>query len=342
MRRTLATLAALALLAVLAPGALADEGVSGWDGTNPFACTLQQVGTGTAFPQPGADPFCVEFDKTHQNVSQLGVVDFLSQEPARVAAASDKCFYFQRDHWRGSLVQDNAATETYTWDGSYFFDKARGLGGAYVENFRVAGQAGDPTALPGFPADYKPYFGNGRGGVQRTGSVQADPRCVGKPSGAGASGGGSGHGGDRCRVPGGYVGQGIGGVTLGMRRSAARDALGLPTRESARYATWCFSGGGRLVVGFRSASPRSRAAFVLTDAEPFDTHGIRRGTPRRTARRKLRHERTLLVKGRTRVLMVVEHRRRLLVGLGGRKVTFLAIAPRKIRRARLAGMVRGF
>jgi hypothetical protein len=341
MRRPLAISAAVALLAVFASSAIADEGVSGWDGRNPFACTLQQVGTGTDFPQPGADPFCVEFDKTHQNVSQGGVVDFLSQEPARVAAASDKCFYFQRDHWRGSLVQDNAATETYAWDGSYFFDKARGVGGAYVENFRLAGQSGDPTALPGFPADYKPYFGNGRGGVQRTGDVQGDPRCEGKPSGAGGAAGG-GRGGDRCRVPGGYVGQGIGGVKLGMRRAAARRALGAPATESARYATWCFSGGGRLVAGFRSTSARSRAAFVLTDAAPFDTHGIRRGTPRRTARRKLRHERTLTVKGHTRVLMVVERRRRLLVGLGGRKVTFLAIAPRKIRRARLVGLVRGF
>jgi hypothetical protein len=342
MRRALATSAVAALLAVFAGTALAEEGVSGWDGRNPFACTLQNVGTGTDFPQPDADPFCVEFDKTHQNVSQGGVVDFLSQEPARVAAASPKCFYFQRDHWRGSLVQDNAATETYAWDGSYFFDKARGLGGAYVENFRLAGQSSDPTALPGFPADYKPYFGNGRGGAQRTGSVQADPRCVGKPSGAGGGSAGGGHGGDRCRVPGGYVGQGIGGVNLGMRRSAARDALGLPTRESARYVIWCFSGGGRLVAGFRSTSPRSRAAFALTDAAPFDTHGIRRGTSRRTARRKLHREHTLLVKGRTRVLMVVERRRRLLVGLGGRKVTFLAVAPRKIRRVRLAGLVRGF
>ena len=38
-------------------------------GTNPFVCTLQQAGTGTDFPDPDADPFCVEFDKTHQNVT---------------------------------------------------------------------------------------------------------------------------------------------------------------------------------------------------------------------------------------------------------------------------------
>ena len=50
------------------------------------------------------------------------------KEPARVAAAGDKCFYFQSDHWRGSVVQDDGTTKTYEWDGSYFFDKAQGRG----------------------------------------------------------------------------------------------------------------------------------------------------------------------------------------------------------------------
>ena len=61
-----------------------------YDGANPFRCQTQNTGFGVAYPNPEADPFCVEFDKTHQNVSQGGVVDFLSQEPARVAAASPK------------------------------------------------------------------------------------------------------------------------------------------------------------------------------------------------------------------------------------------------------------
>ena len=76
-----------------------------WDGSNPFNCTIQDVGTGTDFPDPAADPFCVEFDKTQQNVTDLGIVDFLANEPARTAAALDKCFYFQTDHWTGSIVQ---------------------------------------------------------------------------------------------------------------------------------------------------------------------------------------------------------------------------------------------
>jgi hypothetical protein len=68
-----------------------------YDGSIPFRCELQDAGTGTEFPDPEADPFCVKYDKTSQNVTDFGLVDFLSKEPARVAAAAPKCFYFQRD-----------------------------------------------------------------------------------------------------------------------------------------------------------------------------------------------------------------------------------------------------
>jgi hypothetical protein len=316
------------------PQAAAGQGqTSGWDGVNPFACTLQQVGTGTDFPQPGADPFCVEFDKTHQNVTQLGVVDFLSNEPARVAAASDKCFYFQQDHWRGSVVQDQPGTETYAWDGHYYFDKATGAGGVYVENFRMAGQTGDPTVLPGFPEEYKKYFSSGRGGVKAVGDVQADPRCATRPNpsgpgGSGGGGGGAGGGGsaDRCRVPGGRVGQGIGGVRLGMRRAGARRALGLPVTESTRWMTWCFDGGGRLAAALPSRGDRAQVALVLTNAAPFDTHGIRTGTRAKTARRLLRGERRIgLARGVT-VFARRERGRRLLVGIRRGRVSYLAVA----------------
>src|SRR2546423_1480523 len=68
------------LLAALPPGAPAPP--TGWNGANPFNCELQMVGSGTAFPHPAADPFCVDFDKRRQNVTDLGAVDFLSPEPA--------------------------------------------------------------------------------------------------------------------------------------------------------------------------------------------------------------------------------------------------------------------
>src|SRR5437763_1264994 len=288
MRGAIGTLVVLAALAG-SPLAGAQSQVSPWNGVNPFACTLQQVGTGTDFPQPNADPFCVEFDKTHQNVTDLGVVDFISNEPARVAAASPKCFYFQSDHWTGSVVQ-GMAPETYHWDGHYFFNKATGAGGVYVENFRIGGQSFDPTQLPGFPDAWKPDFSDGRGGVEGLGSVQADPRCATKPNPSGpsgsAGGGASSHpggGADICRVPGGRIGRGIGGVKLGARRANARRALGLPQKESTRYAIWCFDGGGRVVAALNGRGDRARVDRVLTKAAPFDTRGVRPGL--RSARR---------------------------------------------------------
>src|SRR4051812_4058501 len=316
------------------PATARAQGPQGWDGTNPFVCTLQQVGTGTDFPQPNADPFCVEFDKRHQNVDKLGVVDFLSKEPARVAAASGKCFYFQSDHWRGTVSESVPQSETYAWDGHYFFNKATGAGGAYVENFRFGGQSGDPTTVPGFPEEYKQYFSQGRGGVRAVGDVQADPRCAAKPNPSGP-GGGSGSGGSNpnghlCREACGRVGRGIGGVRLRMKRNTARRDLGLPRKESRRWMQWCFDGGGRLLAAF--GRRRGTADVVLTTAAPFDTQGIRVGTRGRTARKRLHGERRLgTVHGAT-VFTKRERYRRLLVAIKHGKVAYMAVARRKMAK----------
>jgi hypothetical protein len=329
-----------AALAAASP-AVAQTGTSGWDGKNPFECTLQQAGTEAEVPNPEADPYCVEFDKRHQNVTELGVVEFLALEPARVAAASPKCFYFQHDHWVGSVVQGNAATQTYAWDGSYFYDKARGTGGVYVENFTFNGQTGDPSALPGFPAEYKPFFGNGRGGVQRSQAVEADPSCIAKAKaddpyrtdGPGGSGGTQGI--DRCRVAGGRVNRGAGGIRLGMRRGAARAKLGAATVESARYMTWCMTGGGRLVAALDRSGASGRVVFVLTDAGPFDAAGIRPGSKASKARRRLRREREIA----RRVLAVTRRKDVLVAGLASGRVAFLASASRRISARRTARFV---
>ena len=329
---------AIAVLLALPGAATAQGGVSAYYGSIPFTCTLQQAGFEAEVPDPGADPFCIEFDKTRQNVSELGIVDFLSKEPARVANASPKCFYFQRDHWRGSLVQ-GVPPAIYEWDGSYFFDKARGVGGVYVENFKVGGQTGDPSLLPGFPEEYKPYFGPGRGGVQKTGDVPADPSCGNKPAPGSPSGGSgstvspsTGPGGVPCRVPGGMVGRGIGGVKLGMRRGSAKGSLGAPASERLRYATWCFEGGGKLVAAFTGRGDRAKAQLVLTNAAPFDVRGLRTGSAARTARKRLKGERRLGRIGRTRVLVIRERRRQLIVGLTRSRVSYLAVAQPKLSR----------
>ena len=93
-----------------------------------------------------------------------------------MAAAVPKCFYYQRDHWRGSVVQDNAATETYQWDGGYFFDKAQGKAACTSRTSTSAARPADwrptlgPTSSPSAPG--------GGGGVLLSGEVEADPRCA--------------------------------------------------------------------------------------------------------------------------------------------------------------------
>ena len=324
----------LAALLAAAPAAFAQQPAEPYDGSNPFACLLQQAGTGTEVPFPDADPFCIEFDKTHQNVSEGGFVEFLSLEPARVAAASPKCFYFQRDHWTGSIVEGQQP-ETYHWDGSYYFDKARGAGGVYVENFRLAGVAMDPTVLPGFPEEYKQYFQGGKGGYQATGSVQADPSCAGKPSPGAPPPSGSGSPRSECRVPGGRIRRGIGGVNLGARRKQ----LPKPRRVRGRYVVVCLDGGGKIAA--RLAGRKRRVGLVLTDARPFDTRGIRVGSRARTARRHMRRERKLGKVRGSRVLVSRERRRALYVGLAKGRVTWIAVSGRKLSRRGARRYLRG-
>jgi hypothetical protein len=119
----------------------------------------------------------VRFDKTNQNITQLGIVDFLLNEPARTAAAVPKCFYYQEDHWRASVAPSDA-TAIYEWVGHYFFDKATGDGGVWVTHFTVDGRTANPAALPGFPPAYRRYFGPGTGGVITHNDVPADSSCA--------------------------------------------------------------------------------------------------------------------------------------------------------------------
>lgn len=317
--------ATAALLLVLASSAGAQEPVEPFDGVNPFDCVLQQAGTEAVFEDPDADPFCVEYDKRHQNVTELGVVAFLSLEPARVAAAVPKCFYFQRDHWVGSIVQDNGATQTYAWDGSYYFDKAKAAGGAYVENFTVNGRTGDPTDFPGFPEEWKPYFGNGRGGVHSPGGIDADPSCIAKaeekspyrsepepePTPRG------------CPVAEGSVGRSIGGLSLGATREATIAANGEPRKRARGFLRYCVQGGGKLMAGFNA---KGRAVFLLTSNPGFEADGVRRLTPKRQMRRRLRDEAVLFRTSKSTVWGVTQEDHLLLVVLREGRVAALASA----------------
>lgn len=303
------------LLGALAPAAAAQ--VAPYDGQNPFDCVLQQAGDGVAFEDPGADPFCVEYDKTHQNVSEGGVVAFLALEPARVAAASGKCFYYQRDHWRGSIVQEDGRTQTYAWDGSYWFDKSKGAGGAYVENFSLNGQTGDPTTFPGFPEEWRPFFGPGRGGVQANSAVRADPRCAEKPRDAPPPYP------YRCHDRTGEIGRGIGGVLLGMTRSRLEQELGPAPRRHRGFSRYCLMQGGKLAAGLS----RDRVLFVLTTSPRFSWRGASVGSPRTS----LRGERMIARRGGYRVYRSAAGRGvSVIAGVRGGRVRYLAVAPSRL------------
>lgn len=173
--RALVAIVAIGFVLLAAVAATAAP-IAPYDGTNPFRCKLQKLGTGADYPDPNADPLCVEFDKTNQNVTDFGIVDFLLNEPARTVPAVPKCFYYQVDHWTGSIVQGGQPT-LWHWDGQYFFDKAKGMGGVHVENLTIGGVPADPSLLLGFPTEFSPYFGPGQGGAYVTLGA-GEPSCA--------------------------------------------------------------------------------------------------------------------------------------------------------------------
>jgi len=115
----------------------------------PFAryCDVHHFDEGQApaldgFPE---DPLCVEYEKRDITVTNGGAVDFLAAEPARFAVAIPKCRYWQQDHWR---VQVQPTDPTVVgWDGSYWFDKGAGDGGARLRNFTIGGQPASPDQV---------------------------------------------------------------------------------------------------------------------------------------------------------------------------------------------------
>ena len=51
------------------------------------------------------------------------------------------------------------------------------MGGVRVDNFTIGGLPADPGLLPGFPAEFSPYFGPGQGGAYVTLGA-GDPNCA--------------------------------------------------------------------------------------------------------------------------------------------------------------------
>ena len=346
---------AFAVVALVAWGAVAPAGAAesptGWDGTNPFRCTLQQAGFTATVPDPDADPYCVEFDKRRQNISELGVVEFLLLEPARVAAAVPVCFYFQSDHWRGSIVQEDGSTKTYEFDGHYFFDKARAEGGAWVTNFNLNGQTYDPSQIPGVPEEFSRHFGPGTGGVITRNDIPADPGCVerandaSRPVYAAPPPGETPAAGTKAApfagcpaLDGSATARGLGPIRLRDPEERVRAALGAPARVHRGFLRYCVAGGGKYLVGQRGdrsgergTDPQAATVFLLTTNAALRTRGIGRGSSSRAVARTFPRTQRRLVLGRTRV---VETRRGsgVLLGIRDGRVRFLAAYDRKVIR----------
>jgi hypothetical protein len=350
-----------------------------WDGANPFVCTLQFAGQGTTFEHPKADPFCVDYDKTHQDVTELGLVTFLSKEPARVAAASNKCWYYQRDHWTGQIVAGDGSTQTYHFDGAYFFDKRWGNGGVHVENFTIGNQTADASQLPGFPASWKPYFGPGRGGVAFIGKMRTDPRCQAKPgpghyspyvdpgqfSGAPGSGaphgGGTGHGGSGSTGGKGTPGHGAPG-TNGKARSAAcrklsgranngigRARLGMTRRTILRklgkptrraHGFYHYCLRGRGELAVHFGK-HGRADLAITNGRSFRAGRVRVGSSLARVRSSLHREQVLGHRKRNWLIAVSHRHWRLLVGLAKNRVVHLAAVSRRLSLVRVGKLLAG-
>ena len=329
IRRSAFAGVAIAAALILTPVARAQtspEVFGPYDGANPFICELQYVGTGTDFPDPDADPFCVEFDKTNQNVTGFGLAEFLAQEPARVAAASPKCFYYQRDHWTGSIVQGQQP-ETWHWDGSYFFDKARGVGGSHVANFRLGGMPMDAT--PYAPPQYQPFFSpGGGGGVLVELESGPDPTCAARvdtPEERAAI-----YANEaifkRCVEPGGELrGKRVGRVRLRMRRDAVLRRLGPPRDHQHGVDRWCLEGKGELRLAY---SKRKRAVMILTSGRGHNVRGVSRGDRLERARRRLRLQRyaSFDSSGIRAIFVRGQRARRLWIGVRDRRVRYLLLA----------------
>lgn len=313
----LATLVLGVALALLLNGAPARalSAPTPWDGVNPFDCTIQDAGQGTTVPDPGADPYCVRFDKTNQNITELGLVDFLSKEPARVAAAVPKCFYYQEDHWRGSLIQSDQQTVLYEFYGHYFFNKATGDGGVWVSRFTVAGHTFDPRTLPGFPPQWDPYFGPGTGGVISHNDVPVDPNCVATannppaPVYAPPQAATAPQAAPHCAHASGRVTRaGLGPLKLGARQSRVRAILGSPQSRAHGLLRYCLTRGGSVLIGERGHS--ARAVFLSTTSPAFTLRGargraVRVGTAARILRMAFPRAKSLRRLGRTTVVQVL-------------------------------------
>jgi hypothetical protein len=229
-------------------------------------------------------------------------------------------------------VQGNPP-ELWHWDGNYFFDRARGVGGVSVRNLRVGGT---PTSAgPFVPPGYAPYFDEaGGGGVEVLLETNPDPVCgerVDTPEERRRVYGGAAE--SQCIDPGGGVrAKRIGGARLGQGRNALARRLGAPTYARARLDAWCLIGKGELRAAY---SRRGRVQALLTSGRGQAFRGVTAGDKVSRAKRLL----DLRARGRAARTLVAG--KRVVIGTASGRVRWIAVAPKRSwRRGLLVRLAR--
>jgi len=329
MRGALPAVAAV-LLALFATPAVADVGAGPWDGTNPFACTLQNSASLT---DPNADPFCVEYDHSGSSLAdaESQLTSLLTDGPGQLAAATDKCATYRVDRFSGPL---------YELDSAIFFNKATGQGATALTSVTINGLPAPPSAIPGLPGTL--------GGVVAVPVVQA---CT--TQGQGGAGGGTTTGGENflaglggstpgttqprpgnaCKNLSGNANNGIGRAKLGLKRRAIAHRLGKPTRRAHGFYHYCLRRGGDLAVHFGKGS---KADVVMDSGKSFHAGKVKIGSRLTRVRSALKHELVLGHRKRDWVLGVTHKHWLLLVGLSKNRVVYIAAVSRKLSFKKLA------
>ena len=284
---------AAAALALIPASAHAQGPAEPFDGTIPFDCVLQQAGTEAEFPDPDADPFCVEYDKRHQNVSRArrrrvplaraGARGGRDAEvlllPARPLGRVDRPGRRpHRDLLVGRLV---------------LLRQGEGRGRRLRRELHGQQPERRPDArCPASPRSGSPTSATGAAASTRPGTVDADPTCVAKAEEKSPYRARAGAGAAAARLPGGRGQR----RPLDRRPRARRDPRarrstrnGEPLRRKRGFLRYCVHRRRQVHGRVRRSG---RAEFLLTSNPGFDVNGVRRLTPARQARRRLKGERS--------------------------------------------------
>ncbi len=117
----------------------------------------------------------------------------------------------------------------------------------------------------------------------------------------------------------------IGRIKLGYRSSTVATKLGLPGKRRRGVWRYCVRGGGKFIVVF---SKRKRALFIASTAKGHHRGRAHPGISLRRLKRIYRH------KGLHRVRSDVRRVRSIVYGVRAKKVRYMAVASRQLRRSR--------